>query len=31
MVSDDDDDELFPDHEKDFGDDLILEWAKVSL
>lgn len=28
MVSDDDDDELFPDHEKDFGDDLILEWAK---
>lgn len=28
MVSEDDDDELFPDHEKDFGDDLILEWAK---
>ncbi|KAJ6333947.1 hypothetical protein OIU78_010948 [Salix suchowensis] len=28
MVSEDEDDELFPDHEKDFGDDLILEWAK---
>ncbi|XP_011024803.1 PREDICTED: uncharacterized protein LOC105125853 [Populus euphratica] len=28
MVSEDDDDELFPDHENDFGDDLILEWAK---
>ncbi|KAJ6403653.1 hypothetical protein OIU84_011955 [Salix udensis] len=28
MVSEDEEDELFPDHEKDFGDDLILEWAK---
>ncbi|XVE78005.1 hypothetical protein DITRI_Ditri13aG0109400 [Diplodiscus trichospermus] len=24
----DGDDDLFPNHEKDFGDDLILEWAR---
>ncbi|CAK7349499.1 unnamed protein product [Dovyalis caffra] len=29
MASEDEDDELFSDHEKDFGDELILEWAKI--
>lgn len=28
MTSEDDDDELFSNYEKDFGDDLIMEWAR---
>ncbi|KAL5562026.1 hypothetical protein UlMin_031773 [Ulmus minor] len=28
MTSEDDDDELHPNSEKDYGDDLIMEWAK---
>ena len=31
MASEDDDDDLFSNCEKDFGDDLIMEWARVSL
>ena len=27
----DEDDDLFSNLEKDFGDDLILEWARVSF
>ena len=30
-MDEDEDDDLFPNHEKDFGDDLILEWARVSF
>ncbi|TYK24604.1 DENN domain-containing protein [Cucumis melo var. makuwa] len=28
MVSEDEDDDLFPSCEKEFGDDLIMEWAR---
>lgn len=28
MVSEDEDDDLFPNCEKEFGDDLIMEWAR---
>ncbi|XP_022157514.1 uncharacterized protein LOC111024191 isoform X2 [Momordica charantia] len=28
MVSEDEDDDLFPNSEKEFGDDLIMEWAR---
>lgn len=31
MVSEDDDDDLFSNCEKEFGDELIMEWARVSL
>lgn len=31
MTSEDDDDELFSNFDKDLGDDLIMEWAKVSI
>jgi hypothetical protein len=31
MALEDDDDEIFMNSDKDFGDDLIMEWAKVSL
>lgn len=30
MASEDEDDDLFPNSEKEFGDDLIMEWARVS-
>ncbi|KAJ7977159.1 DENN domain-containing protein [Quillaja saponaria] len=28
MASEDEDDELFPNHERDYGDELIMEWAR---
>ncbi|XP_011656757.1 uncharacterized protein LOC101209770 isoform X2 [Cucumis sativus] len=28
MLSEDEDDDLFPNSEKEFGDDLIMEWAR---
>lgn len=31
MASEEDDDDVFSNFEKDLGDDLIIEWAKVSL
>lgn len=31
MGLEDEDDELFANCEKDFDDDLIMEWARVSL
>lgn len=31
MVSEDDDDDLFSNCEKEFGDELIMEWARVRL
>lgn len=31
MLSEDEVDDLSPNHEREFGDDLIMEWARVSL
>lgn len=31
VVSEDEDDDLFPNSQRELNDDVILEWARVSL